>query len=109
MLLPYVENDVSAFYTVDEFTQGVNTLKEFCLLRAESIVKQLNGEITKDSNENYVDASHLNLSDLGSQADTGMGQDFGNNSAKPEKQQTQSSNDKEKTDGSEADYRSPPP
>lgn len=73
MLLPYVQNDVSAFYTTEEFTTGVNTLKEFCLLRAESIKLQLEGKITNDSDENYVDASHLNLSDLGSQGDMGMG------------------------------------
>jgi hypothetical protein len=68
LLLPYVENDVSAFYTVEEFKIGIETLKEFCILRAESIKKQLSGEIAIDNSnsENYIDASHINLKNLGS-------------------------------------------
>ena len=67
MILPYVEKDPTAFYTVNEFKKGVETLKEFCLLRAESIEKQLNGEIVDGSSENYVDASHINIEDMGTQ------------------------------------------
>ena len=71
LLYSYVENDVSAFYTADEFIEGFNTLKEVCLLRSESILKQLNGEIsiTSYDSENYIDGSHLNLDALG---DMGM-------------------------------------
>lgn len=72
MLLPYVKKDPTAFYTVDEFTKGVETLKEFCLLRAESIEKQLSGEIIDGSTENYVDASHISIDNMGTQ---NMGKD----------------------------------
>ena len=75
MILPYVEKDPTAFYTVDEFKKGVETLKEFCLLRAESIEKQLNGEIVDGSSENYVDASHINIEDMGTQ-NMGKGRNF---------------------------------
>ena len=81
LLYSYVENDVSAFYTADEFIEGFNTLKEVCLLRSESILKQLNGEIsiTSIDSVNYIDGSHLNLDTLG---DMGMNDGpggFGNN------------------------------
>jgi spore coat protein CotH len=61
LIRPYVENDKSAFYTIDEFDTGVATLKEFCSKRAKSIANQLNGDDTR------LDASSLNLNDLGTQ------------------------------------------
>ena len=65
LIRPYVEKDPTAFYTYEEFEKGVETIKQFCTLRSESIHKQLvNGETT--SNMNYVDASTLTLSDMGS-------------------------------------------
>ncbi len=71
MILPYVEKDVSAFYSVDEFKTGYETLKEFCKLRAESIRKQLDGQLatdtTKQDAEAKVDASAINIQDMGSQ------------------------------------------
>lgn len=73
LITPYVEKDPTAFYTAEEFELGVETLREFCTLRAESITLQLeNGETTDTMN--YVDASGLTLSDMGSMGGRG---DFG--------------------------------
>lgn len=72
LIAPYVEKDPSAFYTYEEFESGVSTLREFCLLRKESICGQLDGTIpSTDSeqsidNSTLIDASHLTLSDMGS-------------------------------------------
>ena len=71
MLLPYVEKDATAFYTADEFTKAFNTLKDFISLRAESIEKQLSGKLStvtdKQEASDRVDASNINISDMGSQ------------------------------------------
>ena len=70
LIKPYVEKDPTAFYTVEEFETGVETMRQFCALRSESISMQLaNGKTT--GNMNYVDASALTLSDMGSMS--GMG------------------------------------
>lgn len=62
----YVENDPTAFCTFEEFQKGVAALKEFCSLRTESIKLQLSGST------DLVDASTLNLSDMGTMSH-GMG------------------------------------
>ena len=71
MLYPYVEKDPSAFYTADEFTKGYQTLKQFCILRSESIRKQLDGSLSVSTDEqvreDQVDASDINIKDMGSQ------------------------------------------
>lgn len=71
MLYPYVEKNPSAFYSADEFTTAYKTMKEFCLLRAESIRLQLNGNLSTKSDEqdssNQVDASGINIRSMGSQ------------------------------------------
>lgn len=73
LICDYVEKDPTAFYTYEEFEQGVETLRRFCEMRSESISMQLeNGETT--TTRNYVDASAINLSDMGSMG--GMN-DFG--------------------------------
>ncbi|MBQ2763855.1 MAG: CotH kinase family protein [Firmicutes bacterium] len=64
IIAPYVEKDPTKFCTYEEFEQGAETLKEFCLLRAESIRSQLQGD------NKTIDASHINISDMGSM---GMG------------------------------------
>ncbi|MGN0242419.1 MAG: CotH kinase family protein, partial [Lachnospiraceae bacterium] len=65
LIKSYVEKDPTAFYTYEEFENGVETMRQFCTLRSESISMQLtNGETT--SSMNYVDASGLTLSDMGS-------------------------------------------
>ncbi|MBQ8623066.1 MAG: CotH kinase family protein [Oscillospiraceae bacterium] len=65
LIKSYVEKDPTAFYTYEEFELGVETLRQFCSLRSQSISMQLeNGETTSDMS--YADASDLNLSDMGS-------------------------------------------
>ena len=69
MIAPYVEKDPTKFCTYEEFEKGISTLKEFCMLRAESISGQLNGSIgstdsTQDSST-LVDADELQISDMG--------------------------------------------
>ena len=69
MIAPYVEKDPTKFCTYEEFEKGISTLKEFCMLRAESISGQLNGSIgTTDSTQDsssFVDAGELQISDMG--------------------------------------------
>lgn len=71
MIRPYVENDPTAFYTVSEFDEAVETLKQFCSLRSESVVKQLSGELGSTSDtqkdEDKVDASSVTISKMGTQ------------------------------------------
>lgn len=76
MLLPYVKKDPSAFYSADEFTAAYNTLKSFCLLRAESIKKQLDGSLSKNTAEQQtadrVDASGIDINTMGTHMAGGM-------------------------------------
>ena len=69
MIRPYVETDPSAFYSAEEFDRAYQTLLDFCLLRAQSIRKQLNGDLDTETAQQYrgdrVDASFLNVSDTG--------------------------------------------
>ena len=73
LIKSYVEKDPTAFYTYEEFETGVETMRQFCRLRSESISMQLaNGETT--TNMNYVDASGMTMSDMGSMSGKdGMG------------------------------------
>ncbi len=70
LISPYVQKDPTAFCTYEEFETGVSTLREFCLLRAQSVAGQLDGTIgstTQTQNSStLVDASSLNISDMGS-------------------------------------------
>lgn len=66
LIEPYVEKDPTAFCTFEEFQSGVETLKEFCSLRTESVKLQLNG------NSEQVETGDLNLSDMGTM-NNGMG------------------------------------
>lgn len=75
MISPFVEKDPTAFCSHEDFLLAVETIKEFCLLRAESIRGQLNGTIpatirgqTEDKS-NFVDASSIWLPDMGEIAD----------------------------------------
>ena len=72
LIASYVEQDPTKFCTYEEFETGVDTLKSFCLLRAESIRGQLDGMIpsTSDGQQEddsaLVDASSISLTDMGS-------------------------------------------
>ncbi|WP_304508491.1 CotH kinase family protein [Anaerotignum sp.] len=71
MIRPYVENDPTAWYSVDEFDTAVDTITQFCLLRAQSIRSQLDGTLasTTEAQEatNLIDASGIDISAMGSQ------------------------------------------
>lgn len=78
VISPYVEKDTTAFYSYSEFKEAVAALKTFVLLRAESVEKQLNGDIPASSNERnpdtvLVDASSVQLSVMGMQGGDGAG------------------------------------
>lgn len=68
----YAEADPSAFCTYEDFKEASAELKAFILLRAESVEKQLRGEIPATSDEQaedhraFVDASSIDLLKLGS-------------------------------------------
>ena len=70
MLLPYIEKDTGAFYQADAFKTGYETLKQFCLLRAESIRLQLDGTLSADTAqqaaEKQVFASAIEVEAMGS-------------------------------------------
>lgn len=72
MISSFVEEDSTKFCTYEEFQTGVETLKEFCSLRAESVSGQLDGTIASTSegqsqdSSSLVDASNINVSDMGS-------------------------------------------
>lgn len=69
MIAPYVEQDPTKFCTYEEFEAGVSTLKEFCLLRAESVDGQLNGMIgsteSGQDSETLIAVGDLQISDMG--------------------------------------------
>ena len=66
-----VEADPNFMYTYEEYTKGVEVLYDAVSLRAESIKGQLDGTIPstsegqKEDSSKLVDASHLNLTELG--------------------------------------------
>lgn len=71
LIAPYVEQDTTKFCTYEEFETGIETLKQFCLLRAQSINGQLDGTIPstsdeqRDAQDSLVDASSISISDMG--------------------------------------------
>lgn len=70
MIDKYVQNDATKFCTYEEFQKGVETIKQFCKLRSESIKGQLAGTIpsTSEGQKNssaLIDASDINTSDMG--------------------------------------------
>lgn len=75
LIAPYVEADPTAFCSYQDHLLAVDTLREFCLLRAASVRGQLEGTFpsTIAEQERYpglgIDASHIRLEDLGELAD----------------------------------------
>lgn len=83
MITPYLEQDSSKFYTMEEFEKAVETLQTFCGKRAQSIRGQLDGSIPstsqgQQSSDALVDASDITTSDMGSMnSGKGGGMNFG--------------------------------
>lgn len=78
LISPYVDKDTTAFYSYSEYEEGIETLKAFVLLRAESVSKQLKGEIPSKSSARtddtiLVDASSIDLNTMGMQGGDGEG------------------------------------
>lgn len=73
LISEYVKNDPSAFYTYDEYQTAVANLREFGLLRAESISGQLDGTIPsteegqQEAPQALIDASNLSILAMGTQ------------------------------------------
>ena len=71
LIASYVQKDPTAFCSFDDHQLAVDTLEQVCLLRAQSIRGQLDGEIPatiRGQQENpgaKVDASEVQLTDLG--------------------------------------------
>lgn len=86
MISPFVEMDPSKFCTYEEFEKGAATLKDFCMLRAESVKGQLGGTIGSTSatqkTDTLIDASHINTSDMGTMGGGKGG--FGDNMQMPQ-------------------------
>lgn len=74
----YVQKDATAFYGYDEYTEAIENLEQFVLLRAASVEGQLNGtipattEAQKDC-DTLIDASTVDLSAMGTQGGDGAG------------------------------------
>ena len=82
MIIPYLEQDSSAFYSMEEFEKAVSTLKAFCAKRGESIRGQLDGSIPSTtaeqrSSDALIDASDISTSDMGSMNNGKDGGGFG--------------------------------
>lgn len=66
-----VETDPNAMYNYEEYVKGVETFYETVMLRAESLKGQLGGTIPstaegqKADSSSLIDASHINISDMG--------------------------------------------
>lgn len=71
LISAYVEKDPTKFCTFDEYKKGAEVLERFCLLRAESVQGQLDGTTASSADSqaentgSRVDASDLNISDMG--------------------------------------------
>ncbi|MDR1263829.1 MAG: CotH kinase family protein [Oscillospiraceae bacterium] len=73
LISPYVENDPTSFCTYDEFLAGQAALKEYCLLRAQSVLAQIHGAIastteaqTASGYEGFVSAAAVDITAMGS-------------------------------------------
>ncbi len=68
----YIENDATAFCTYQEYEASLPVLKQFAALRAQAISAQLAGDTEE------IDASSINLRDLGSMGAGGKAGGRGN-------------------------------
>lgn len=98
MIAPYVEKDPTKFCTYEEFEYGIAALKEFSLLRAESVRGQLDGTIASTSeaqklnSDGFINADGLTISDMGSM-NNGMGRGGGHTVGRDQNGDRQMRND----------------
>ena len=80
----YVEKDPTKFCTYEDFRKGVEAIKQFCVLREESVLGQLDGTIPSTTSgqnadsSSLIDVNGLSTSDMGSMGG-GNGGGFGGN------------------------------
>lgn len=76
IIAEYRNSDMSSFYTITETKKGIETLKNFCKKRSQSIRLQLNGELStitdNQDKTKRIDASDIDLNDMGLVADDRM-------------------------------------
>ncbi|NLW69468.1 MAG: spore coat protein CotH [Eubacteriaceae bacterium] len=71
LIASYVQKDPTKFCTYEEFTTGYETLKRFCLLRAQSVKAQAEGTLAstkegqQNSSESLISAENISISDMG--------------------------------------------
>ncbi len=114
LISPYVERDPTAFCTYQEFLEGSETLKSFCLLRAESVKKQIDGTIPSTSEGQTEDSSSLLRADGLEISSMGGSKSFGGMGMLEEKERnfsepkaTESSPPEVSPDGTEPDHTKP--
>lgn len=74
----YVKEDATAFYSYEEYLEGVENLERFVLLRAQSVEAQLDGQLPSTTEgqkncTNLIDASEVELDAMGVQGGDGKG------------------------------------
>lgn len=87
MIAPYVEKETRDFYSYEEFQTAADTLKTFCLKRAQSVQGQLDGSIpatgaAQQGSDALIDASELSITAMGGM-NNGKGGDRGGNAGFP--------------------------
>lgn len=71
IISPYIAKDPTAFCSYEDSLLGIQTITDFCLLRAKSVRGQLEGSIPStirgqaEDKSNFVDASKVWLPDMG--------------------------------------------
>ena len=68
LISPYIEKEERGFYSFEQFTKAVSTLKIYVNARVESVKEQLGGNANP-----RVDASSISVSDMGSMGNMGGG------------------------------------
>ncbi|HIU25030.1 MAG TPA: CotH kinase family protein [Candidatus Copromorpha excrementigallinarum] len=75
MIAPYAAKDPTAYCSYEEHAEAVDTIENFCLLRAQSVRKQLEGQIPStvkgqsEDRSGFVDASSVWIPHMGEIAD----------------------------------------
>ncbi|MGI6220895.1 MAG: CotH kinase family protein [Coriobacteriales bacterium] len=72
LILPYIEKDPKAVFTAEEAAKAQATINEITKLRAESVRRQLSGELASKTDlqeaGDKVDASGISIADMGTLA-----------------------------------------
>ena len=54
LIAPYIKTDATSFYTFEQTEKAFEVLKELSLLRSESIRKQLDGKLARNTDEQNI-------------------------------------------------------